>query len=205
MTILIVARHGNTFEPGETPRRIGLRTDLPLTRKGIEHGRNLGAYLKKINLVPDRIYTSQLQRTLQMAKHVNEGAGAFLPPQAMPMFNELDYGPDENQTEDKVIARIGEQALSDWEEKAIMPPGWTPEAQTLIKYWTAFGQHITTTQPDKTVMVITSNGIARFALTLGGDFEAACKQFGAKLATGAFGVLEHDGSGWAVQSWNVRP
>lgn len=205
MTILIIARHGNTFEPGERPRRVGLHTDLPLTDAGIAHGRNLGAYLKKINLLPDRLYTSQLQRTTQMAKYINEGAGVFLPPQAMPIFNELDYGPDENQTEDKVIARLGEQALADWDERAIMPPGWSPDTKTLIKNWANFAQHITTTQADKTVMVITSNGIARFALTLPGNFEEARKQCGLKLATGAFGVLEHDGARWSVQSWNVRP
>ncbi len=205
MTILIVARHGNTFAPGETPRRVGVRTDLPLTEKGIEHGLNLGAYLKKINLLPDRIYTSQLQRTLQMARYINESAGLSLQPQAMPIFNELDYGPDENRTEEDVIARIGEQALSNWEEKALMPPGWSPSAETLIKNWASFSQHITATQPDKTVMVITSNGIARFALTLGGNFDAARTQFGLKLATGAFGILEHDGENWSLQSWNVRP
>lgn len=205
MTVLIVARHGNTFEPGEPPRRIGQRTDLPLTARGIEHGRNLGAYLKKINLLPSRIYTSELRRTRQMAECVNESAGINLPPQSMPMFNELDYGPDENQTEDKVIARIGESAMSDWEEKAIMPQGWSPDPQTIARRWKDFADHIAATQPDSVVLVITSNGIARFALGLGGDFEGACRSFGPKLATGAFGVLEHDGQNWQIQSWNVRP
>lgn len=205
MTVLIVARHGNTFEPGETPRRVGLRTDLHLTEKGLEHGHNLGRYLKKINLLPDRIYTSELARTRQMAECVNESSGLTLTPQAMPMFNELDYGPDENQPEDAVIARIGEQAMADWEDHAQMPPGWSPDAGTIARRWAEFGAHVTATQPDSIILVITSNGIARFALGLGGDFAGAQRRFGLKLATGAFGVLEHDGTAWVVESWNVRP
>lgn len=205
MTIMIVARHGNTFQPGETPRRIGARTDLPLTEKGLEHGHNLGAYLKKINLIPDRIYTSELQRTKQMARCISESIGAFLPPQAMPIFNEIDYGPDENMTEDLVLSRIGEDAMAAWEEKAIMPPGWSPAAETLRGRWRDFADHVVASQPGKTVLVITSNGIARFALDLAANGDDIRRSHGLKLATGAFGVLEHDGETWTAESWNTRP
>lgn len=205
MTILIVARHGNTFEPGEPPRRVGVRTDLPLTAKGMEHGRNLGAYLEKINLMPTRVYTSDLRRTRQMVDCINQQTGSSYQPQVMPIFNELDYGPDENQTEDLVLARIGEQAMADWEEKGIIPPGWSPDAESLMNRWRTFAAHITSTQPDGTVMVITSNGIARFAMTLASNYDDARVSYGLKLSTGGFGVLEHDGSNWLIQSWNVRP
>lgn len=205
MTILIVARHGNTFEHGETPRRVGACTDLPLTAKGLEHGRNLGAYLKKINLLPDTIYTSRLKRTVQTAAEIIAAAGIAVAPQASAMFNELDYGPDENQTEEKVTARIGEQALTDWEERGILPPGWSPDAKTIMASWNDFSQTMLKERPGGIVLVVTSNGIARFALGLPGDFDAARKQYGLKLSTGAFGILEHDGENWAIQNWNIRP
>lgn len=206
MTILIVARHGNTFEPGETPRRVGARTDLPLTAKGLEHGRNIGAYLKKINLLPDVIYTSRLLRTKQTAAEIMRESGLNLTPEATVIFNELDYGADEDKTEDQVIARIGEQALSDWEEKGVVPTGWNPNSDIVSKRWHDFANSIIKDYPDGIVLVVTSNGIARFALTLPGDFEVARRQHGLKLATGAFGILEHTpASGWTVQSWNVRP
>ena len=67
MGVLIIARHGNTFEPNEIPRRIGKRTDLPLTASGLEQAHRLGQYLKNHNLYPDMIITSTLQRTKQMA------------------------------------------------------------------------------------------------------------------------------------------
>lgn len=205
MTILIVARHGNTFEHGETPRRVGARTDLPLTAAGLDHGRNLGTYLKKINLLPDVVYTSRLKRTIQTAAELIAAAGLKVTPQATDIFNELDYGPDENQPEDKVIARIGEQALTDWEERGILPPGWSPDAATIEKRWADFSRTITKDRPGDIVLVVTSNGIARFALDLTGDFDAARKKFGLKLSTGAFGILEHDGENWTIQNWNVRP
>ncbi len=44
MTRLVIVRHGNTFEAGETPRRIGARTDLPLTAAGLEQAEALGRH-----------------------------------------------------------------------------------------------------------------------------------------------------------------
>lgn len=205
MTILIIARHGNTFEAGETPRRVGAATDLPLTTIGLKQGRNIGAYLKKINLLPDEIYTSRLLRTRQTAEQILAETQLELQPQATVIFNELDYGPDENKTEDEVVARIGEQAINDWEEKGIVPRGWNPNADIITERWKTFADEITRTHPDGIVLVVTSNGIARFALGLTGDFETASTQYGLKLATGAFGILEHDGQNWTVQNWNVRP
>lgn len=205
MTILIVARHGNTFEPGEQPRRVGARTDLPLTAKGREHGRNLGIYLQKINLLPDRIYTSDLLRTRQMAAEILDVTGLKIAPEPSNIFNELDYGPDENKTEDHVITRLGKQTLAAWEEDAVIPPGWTPDAQTIIARWKEFADKIVAAQPDGIILVITSNGIGRFSLALPGCFSDTLGQFGAKLATGAFGILEHNGQSWTVQNWNIRP
>jgi 2,3-bisphosphoglycerate-dependent phosphoglycerate mutase len=205
MTILIIARHGNTFEAGETPRRVGAGTDLPLTATGLQQGRNIGAYLKKINLLPGEIYTSRLRRTQQMAAEIIAEASLQLRPQASVIFNELDYGHDENKTEDEVVAHLGQQAISDWEEKAIVPRGWNPNAEIISGRWETFSHDIVRTHPDGIVLVVTSNGIARFALGLTGDFETARQQYGLKLATGALGMLEHDGNAWTVQNWNIRP
>ncbi|MDB5492567.1 MAG: Phosphoglycerate mutase [Micavibrio sp.] len=205
MTILIIARHGNTFEAGETPRRVGAATDLPLTAAGRGHGRNIGAYLKKINLLPDEIYTSRLLRTRQTADEIIAEAQLQLQPQATVIFNELDYGPDENKTEDEVIARLGQPAITDWEDLGIVPRGWNPNADVISERWQTFAHDIVKSRPHGIVLVVTSNGIARFALGLPGDFETTSRQYGLKLATGALGMLEHDGKAWTVQNWNIRP
>ena len=38
-TKLIVVRHGNTFNKGDTILRVGSKTDLPLTATGVQQGR----------------------------------------------------------------------------------------------------------------------------------------------------------------------
>ena len=52
MTTLIIARHGNTFGPEDTPTRVGARTDVPLVGSGLEQGRALGRWLKAQGLRP---------------------------------------------------------------------------------------------------------------------------------------------------------
>ena len=41
--LLLLARHGNTFDKGDKVVWVGARTDLPLTAKGREQARALGA------------------------------------------------------------------------------------------------------------------------------------------------------------------
>lgn len=204
-TTLIIARHGNTFEAGETPRRVGLGTDLPLTEAGIDQARRMGAHLKANNLLPDAAFTSYLCRTQQTARMALAEAGCTLFIQPDALFNEIDYGPDENKTEDEVIARIGAQALKDWDEQGVMPNGWEPDPFTIIDGWLSFGGRMADQYPGCRILVVTSNGIARFAPYLTGAFEDFRRDHKLKIATGALATLEHDGSGWAVTGWNIKP
>ncbi|MFT4060117.1 MAG: histidine phosphatase family protein [Legionella sp.] len=140
-TLLFVARHGNTFEPGDVVRRIGT-TDLPLTDSGLHQGRLLGSYLKYNNLIPDVIFTSKLKRTIQTAKQAQSTMGTQLPIKTLSIFNEIDYGPDENQPEEQVITRIGKEAIVSWESNAIVPTGWNVNPATLIKNWIDFSTNL---------------------------------------------------------------
>lgn len=205
MTMLIIARHGNTFAPGQTPRRVGAHTDLPLVESGHEQARRIGKYISQNNILPDIVYTSYLQRTIQTAAGALDAAGHNVPIQHSEIFNEIDYGPDENQTEDLVKARIGEQALINWDRHGILPQGWSPDPADIIASWQTFGEQIRTDHPGQTILVVTSNGIARFAPHLTGDFEHFAQTHAIKLATGALGVLTSEGGHWTVQGWNIRP
>lgn len=202
MTKLIIARHGNTFGPEDTPTRVGARTDLPLVESGLAQAAALGAHLKAQGFVPGRVYCSALQRTQQTAQGALAVMGLDLPLQINRLFNEIDYGPDENQPEDLVIARIGQQALADWDAHAQVPKGWLADPDALIKGWQDFAAHL----PDgETVLVVTSNGTARFAPYLTGDFDHFTAHHPIKLKTGAYGVLERQESGnWLCQGWNIR-
>lgn len=193
-TTLLIARHGNTFESGDTPRRVGARTDLPLTEAGREQGRALGRYLKEQGLRPDAVFVSELQRTQQTAKEITD-----LPCSVRTFLNEIDYGPDENKTEKEVIARLGTQALKDWDEKNVVPEGWLADPAEITKGWRDFTDEILEKYEGKTVLTVTSNGIARFAPpALGIETDAKLK-----LPTGGLGVLNHTIQ-WELSAWGWR-
>jgi probable phosphoglycerate mutase len=205
MTTLIIARHGNTFESGETPRRVGVRTDLPLTEKGRAQGAALGKYLEDNNLVPDVTYSSTLRRTKETAEIALRKVGQSVVVNELGIFNEIDYGPDENKTEEEVVARIGKTAIKNWDEKAIVPWGWNVEPEQIIENWRSFAGQIATLDEYKVFMVVTSNGIARFAPHLADNFESFADKNKIKISTGALCIFKHDGNVWKIDGWNIRP
>ena len=204
MTRLIIARHGNTFTEGETPRRVGARTDLPLTVAGREQGRKIGAWLKEYDLLPEATYCSELQRTRETAQEAIRACGYPQPVYPLAIFNEVDYGPDENKTEAEVIARIGKAAIEDWDNHAIVPDGWQFDPAKTIRDWQDFARHIIDDDQD-IAFVVTSNGIARFAPHITGDFDAFTRRYPLKISTGAICVFEHSDGQWHVRHWNVKP
>jgi 2,3-bisphosphoglycerate-dependent phosphoglycerate mutase len=205
MTKLIIARHGNTFGPGDTPTRVGGRTDLPLVEKGRAQAQALGEYINKNRLIPDVVYSSNLQRTHETAQIAVKASGVTNPVYQLDIFNEIDYGPDENQTEETVIARIGAQAIADWDEHAKVPDGWKVDPAEVTRNWIDFADQIAAHDDEETVLVVTSNGIARFAPHITGDFEGFRAKHSLKLSTGALGILSHNGEKWEILDWNIRP
>ena len=134
MTKLIIARHGNTFSPTDTPTRVGARTDIPLVASGIQQARNIGHYCKVHQLIPDVIYSAELKRTEQTAKHAFPDAKLH----KLACFNEIDYGPDENKPEQAVVKRVGKKAIDNWNQHAIVPTGWQVYPEQIIQDWLKF-------------------------------------------------------------------
>ena len=204
-TRLIIARHGNTFAPGDVPTRVGRRTDLPLVASGEAQARRIGKFLRLHRMVPDAVFAAPLKRSRDTALLAVEALGRDLPITSDERFSEIDYGPDEDQPEAAVIARIGKQALRDWDEHAKVPPGWQVDTHAIIRAWLAFGDTCRRSFFNQAVLVVTSNGIARFAPYLTGDFEGFRARHGIKIATGALCILRLQGSRWSIEQWNVRP
>jgi 2,3-bisphosphoglycerate-dependent phosphoglycerate mutase len=205
-TTLLVARHGNTFGPGDVVTRVGT-TDLALVDSGLMQGRLLGLHLKKHHLLPDVIFTSTLKRTIQTAEQAQLMMHTQLPIQPLSIFNEIDYGPDENQPEKDVIARLGATALTAWENHAEVPNGWRVDPFSIIQHWQDFSNQLINFHAGQTILVVTSNGIARFAPYLTGDYNAFTKKYELKIATGALCVFKKEpcSERWNCLEWNVRP
>jgi broad specificity phosphatase PhoE len=197
MARLILVRHGNTFDAGETPRRVGARTDLPLSSSGRVQAEALAAQFRETRF--DAAFASTLKRTRETARTILQARKESPPLLIEPFLTEIDYGPDEDKTEDEVVARIGMQALKDWDESARPPPGWLVDPGAIVAAWRACLTRLAA--QEGTVLMVTSNGIARFLP------EAAGLDAGLdlKLKTGAFADLGVERSGVRVAQWNQRP
>lgn len=193
---LIIVRHGNTFDKGDVVTRVGGRTDLPLSVSGRAQAEGLARHFASHAFATAR--SGPLKRT-------RETAAAILAAQANPpelttdlFLREIDYGPDENRPEDEVIARIGKSALEAWERDFIPPPGWRVDPAALIGNWQETFAELRDQPGDH--LIVTSNGIARFALTA-----ASAAGYDGKLATAAWGVIVLEGEMVGVEGWNIRP
>ncbi|OLA79263.1 MAG: phosphoglycerate mutase [Azospirillum sp. 47_25] len=203
-TRLIIARHGNTFTKDQTPTRVGGRTDLPLVES--ERGRNIGKYLKLKDMLPDVVFAAPLKRTMETARLAVAEMGLPLEVQAEDCFREVDYGPDENKPEEEVIARVGEDAIKLWNERAIVPDGWKVDVPALIRTWENWAEKVASAYKDKTVMIVSSNGVIRFAPYITGDFETFAKEHDIKVGTGSVCLFEkEEGAPWRCTGWNIKP
>jgi probable phosphoglycerate mutase len=195
-TRLVIVRHGNTFEKGDVVTRVGGRTDLPLSPSGMKQAEALARHFAAQPFATAR--SGPLKRTRTTAMTIL-AAQASAPELTAELFlREIDYGPDENRPEPEVVARVGADAMEAWEKRSVPPPGWRVDPQALIGNWQELFADLR--GEAGTHLLVTSNGIARFALAAAG-----VERDDAKLATGAYGVVELDGEHVAVRVWNVRP
>ncbi len=205
MTRIFIARHGNTFRPEDTPLRVGARTDLPLVPSGLRQGAALGLYLRENNIKMDLVFSGPLKRAQETANQALEFAGQQQQIIIDDSFNEIDYGPDEGKVEEDVIARIGADAIKKWDSDAIVPEGWQVIPDQMIQDWYQFAEKCKRDFQGQNILVVTSNGTARFAPYLTGDYEAFCKTHKIKLSTGALGCFVLEDDAWRCEYWNVKP
>lgn len=201
-TQILIVRHGNTFAAGETPRRVGGRTDLPLVEN--EKAKAIGKYLRN-HFPPDQVFCSPLLRTQQTAKiALDEAALSHTPFQLDNQFIEIDYGPDENKIEQDVIDRIGLEALQAWNEQGIVPDGWDVDTKKLKQSWHQFFDTAQTEYPGKRLLVVTSNGVARFAPDV--LQEASTEIHSLKMKTGHMSLFQLNLKGlWECAFWDRNP
>ena len=205
MTRLYIVRHGNTFEAGQTPRRIGSRTDLPLTAAGLAQAEALGAHFARAGVKFARALSSGLKRTRATGEAILSRQAHPLVLETADFLAEVDHGPDENQAEDAVLARIGRASLELWDAEAVPPPGWDVRPEWRRARWLAFAEEATAAHRDDSILLVTSNGAGRFALAAFG-LKPGGKAQGVKFRTGSYGLVEAGGGGkFRLVDWDRRP
>lgn len=200
MARLFIVRHGNTFDAGDVVTRVGGRTDLPLSSSGRRQAEALAAHFAEARFTA--ALASPLQRTRATARAIL-GARTDAPALLIRSFlREIDYGPDENQPEEAVLARLGESALKAWDEDGAPPPGWLVDPAAIRAGWAALLAETGALAADARVLVATSNGTARF---LPDVVDTAPEGLDRKLKTGAWGEVDVTPAGTRIAAWNQRP
>ncbi|UZW56937.1 histidine phosphatase family protein [Sphingobium sp. JS3065] len=196
MRRIFIIRHGNTFESSAQARRIGAGTDIPLVESGRAQADSLATWFAAQDFPIRRLHSGPLRRARETAAAIASATGHPLDG-PLPWLNEIDHGPDEGQPESQVLARLGADALTAWDEQGIAPKDWRVDAQSRIAAWKDwFAQ-----EGEGTDLLVTSNGAARFALLALG---LPLKNL--KLRTGAFGELTIDETGAPrLVHWDKRP
>jgi len=200
MATLFLVRHGNTFDAGNVVTRVGGRTDLPLSGSGRKQADALATHFEGTCFYA--ALTSPLQRTRATARTIlsrRTDAPALL---IRNFLREIDYGPDENQPEEVVIARLGAAALQAWDKDATPPEGWIVDPVAIRAGWTLLLKEIGALPASANVLIVTSNGTARF---LPDVVDTAPAGLDRKLRTGAWGEVNVTRDTAVIAAWDRRP
>ena len=207
--LLILARHGNTFDAGDKIVWVGARTDLPLTAKGREQAAVLGSALAGAAPRIKRVIAGPLKRTQEHAGLVAAKIGLGDSVETDERLREIDYGLWEAKSADEIEALGGKCELAAWNERGTWPhsPGWSPPEETVaanIRHLA--GELAQTLAYDDAALLVTSNGVLKFFLKIvPGAFEEKALKSALKVATGACCALQYDEKGWRVLFWNRPP
>ena len=197
--ILVLCRHGNTFNPGEKVVMVGAQQDMPLTPVGKAQAMAIGQALKNRSLIPQRIIAGPLRRTRECAEIISELVRMTVGIAIDERLTELNYGAWGGLSDDEIRQQWGDEPLARWQAEAIRPEGVTfipgeselaSEAREVLRECAAF---------EGVTLMVTSNGRLReFARVLGSAPH--------KVRTGHVCVLECSSSGdWQVLCWDCEP
>jgi broad specificity phosphatase PhoE len=207
--LLLLVRHGNTFEAGEAATWVGARTDLPLTAKGREQAEALGAALAPMQPRIRRVLAGPLKRTREHAAIAARRLGFEAPAGIDERLREIDYGAWEGMTSEDIGAAGGESELKAWDKRGVWPasPGWSPSGDAIATNAAGIANGLAAAlSREDAALIVTSNGVLRFFLRLvPGAFDGMAADGKLKVATGNCCALAFEDGAWSIAFWNRQP
>ncbi len=207
---LYLYRHGNTFETGDKVVQVGLKSDLPLTGLGRQQAEHFGTYLQKSGILPNKIFSGQLQRQTGSA-HILQ---SYFPQTTLKThvqaLDEIDYGLWEGLTASE-ISENWEQEAQRWHTQAIWPNGIFK--QSLEHHLQHIAEFLTTLyneqhEKNAPVIVVSSNGIIRLFLYFSSLWKNICTTSTMndyKVGTGNFCKIQlQENNVITIDEWNVN-
>jgi broad specificity phosphatase PhoE len=205
---LVLARHGNTFEPDQKVVWVGSRNDLSLSARGLEQAQELADACKENHITFDTIVSGPLRRTRDYAKIVKDSLSLGVTPQIDECLNEIDYGSWSGLSDQEVIERFGEHDFKAWNQKGIWPKSadWGDTPDKIISEIKDFCASLTPALTSgRNVLAVTSNGRLKYFLTLvEGAFETAQEKDTLKVKTGNICVFSFSPE-IDCRVWNQTP
>lgn len=207
---LVLLRHGNTFNDNETPYQVGLKSDLPLTEKGLLQASQFTDYLKTQSTPPFAIYSGALLRQSKTASILHQAFPEATLHIGEHAFDEIDYGAWEGLAVEEIEAKWGAQARA-WHEQGTWPQGIFEQDLsthlTKLRVWLDTLQQ--TTPNNALVIAVSSQGIIRLLLNFMPalwDKIVSEKAMGDyKVGTGRFCELRVSSGELSIVAWNQRP
>jgi len=201
-SVVILCRHGNTFEKGDKVVMVGAREDLPLTSHGLEQARAVGVAFVSSKVTPARILSGPLQRTKVFAEQVRSEIGASAPVEIDERLIEFDYGAWSGLSNEEIAALSGQSALDAWQERSERPNGITFVPSTEQARTEAAALMNELAKDEGVCLVVTSNGRLR---EFGQLLNAASSVPSYKVKTGHACLLLREGPKWRILGWDVDP
>lgn len=207
---LLLARHGNTFAPGDTVVWAGTRNDLPLVARGRAQAVEVADALRAAPPLPAGVYCGPLARTREYAEIICR-ALHLAPPIVDARLGEIDYGDWTGLTQDEVTARFGAASVAAWDERAEWPRAgnWGGDAAQMLARVQAFVQDMVSRHAsDAMILAVTSNGTLRSFAALDAAACATRRAAGhLKVKTGHLCALELRGASGpcVLTAWDVAP
>jgi probable phosphoglycerate mutase len=204
MRRVLLVRHGNTFEDGAPVVRVGARSDLPLTGKGLAQAATFAAACRGAGLALGPFLAGPLLRTRAFVEH---GFGAV--PRTDGRLREIDYGDWEGLTDAEIATRVGPDMLEAWNRRCVWPDGqnWAPSAAALAKGAASLAREVAAGDPAVVPVLCSSQGVLRYFGAIDTVwFDAARAQGKLGVGTGSCcGVRAGTDGRLVVDFWNVRP
>jgi probable phosphoglycerate mutase len=202
---LILARHGNTFGPGDRVVWIGVREDLPLVESGRTQAEHLLTALLGAQIVPACVWHGTLRRAADYGAILAAGLGVVAV--GDPRLDEIDYGAWRGLSNEEIEARFGGHELSAWQERSVWPAsaGFQPPEAIVRNDVRSFVADLLAKE-DEVALAVSSSGRLRYFLELvPGELGRRLHDQSFRVRTGSVGALVYESDRWRVAYWNVEP
>jgi probable phosphoglycerate mutase len=204
---LILARHGNTFNPNDKVTWVGSRNDLPLVHAGIQQAKHLAESFLWAGITLDAIFCGPLTRTRRFADIVKKTLDLPYAVTIDKRLNELDYGEWSGLTDTEVIEKFGSEFFDNWSKYGVWPAvgSWGQSESEIRDEVASFAQDLLNNYRETSnILAVSSSGRLRYFLTLvEGLWERSCQASNLKVGTGRICLSWHNGASWQMSAWNI--